>query len=150
MEPIAAAREVRAPVEDVFRVCTDLERAPERISAITAVKVLSEGPFGVGTRWRETRVMYGREASEEMWVTEFEPGRKYVAEAESHGTHYRTEFTFEPTEPGTLLLISFGAVPVSFFARLMMPLMSFMAKGLRECLQQDLEDIARSVESGQA
>lgn len=41
---------VAAPPERVFRIATDLRRLPETMSGIEAVEVLSEGPFGEGTR----------------------------------------------------------------------------------------------------
>lgn len=55
---------VRAPAQDVFAVLTDVESAPSRIPAIIKVEVVERAgePFGVGTRWRETRrIWYVRE-----------------------------------------------------------------------------------------
>jgi len=41
------------------------------VPGITSVEFLSETRSGVGTRFRETRVMNGREATVELEVTEF-------------------------------------------------------------------------------
>ena len=90
---------VSAPPVRVFAVYTDLEEAVERIPDITALEMLSEGPFGQGTRWRETGIMFKKEATEEMWVTHFDPPRSYDVEAESHGLNYSTHFSFTPDRP---------------------------------------------------
>ena len=54
------------------------------IPDITALEMLSEGPFGEGTRWRETRVMFKKEAVEEMWVTGFPPPHDLDSAIVSH------------------------------------------------------------------
>lgn len=48
---------INAPIEKVFDVFTDLEKAPERVKGIAKLEIL-EGPLRiqVGTKWRETRV----------------------------------------------------------------------------------------------
>ena len=53
----------------------DVEHAADTLSGIGAVEMLTEGPYAVGTRWRETRSMMGMTASEEMEVTEVEDQR---------------------------------------------------------------------------
>ncbi|UCF66468.1 MAG: SRPBCC family protein, partial [Acidobacteriota bacterium] len=126
MTPISVSCDIAAPVEHVFARAVDFAHAAERIEAILAVEMLSEGPVGVGTRFRETRKMFGKEASETMEVSTFEPPRRYVLSAESHGARYRSTFTFEPTGHGTRVTRSFEAIPLTFFARLMSFLMNPM------------------------
>lgn len=131
----------------VFAVATDLENLPQTMSGIDTVEVLTGGPFGQGTRWRETRTLYGKQATEEMWVTGFDPPRSYVVEAESHGAHYRTEITFVPDGDGTRVRFAFGARPVNFMARLFSVLTWMMMKSLKKAMQQDLEDLKTVAES---
>lgn len=138
---------IAASPERVFAVATDLANLPQTMSGIDTVEVLSEGPFGEGTRWRETRTLYGKQATEEMWVTGFDPPRSYVVEAESHGAHYRTEITFVPDGDGTRVTFAFGARPVSFVARLFSLLTWMMMKSLKKAMQQDLEDLKTVAES---
>lgn len=66
MADISASTHVSAPVERVFEVYTEIHKAAERLPDIIALEVLSEGPFGEGTRWRETRVIMKKKATEEM------------------------------------------------------------------------------------
>ncbi|MYF76963.1 MAG: SRPBCC family protein [Acidobacteria bacterium] len=147
MPSVEVTTTVAASSERVFGAATDLARLPETMSGIDSVEVLSDGPFGEGTRWRETRTLYGKQATEEMWVTGFDPPRSYVVEAESHGAHYRTEITFVPEGDRTRVTFVFGARPLSFFARLFSVFSGLMLKSVRKALEQDLDDLKRVVES---
>ena len=108
MASITVSTHVAAPVERVFEVFTELDKAAERIPDIVGLEILSEGPFGLGTRWRETRVMFKKEATEEMWVTAFDPPKSYSVEAESHGMRYSTLFSFAPDGDGTAVSWDFA------------------------------------------
>ena len=147
MPSVEVTTTIAASPERVFEAATDLASLPETMSGIDSVEVLSDGPFGEGTRWRETRTLYGRQATEEMWVTGFDPPRSYVVEAESHGAHYRTEITFVPEEDGTRVTFVFGARPLGFFARLFSVFSGLMMKSVRTALEADLEDLKRVAES---
>ncbi|MDF1799233.1 MAG: SRPBCC family protein [Planctomycetota bacterium] len=131
---------VPAPIERAFEVFTELDKAAERIPAIASLELLTEGPFGEGTRWRETRVMFKKEAVEEMWVTGFDPPRSYNVEAESHGTRYSTRYTFEPEGDGTRVTWAFTGTPVTFGAKVMAPIFNLLLKGtMKRCMLGDLE-----------
>ena len=132
MPSVEVQATIAAPPERVFEAATDLASLPETMSGIDSVEALSDGPFGAGTRWRETRTLYGRQATEEMWVTGFDPPRSYVVEAESHGARYRTEITFVPEGDGTRVTFVFGARPVSFVARLFSVFSGLMMKEREE------------------
>ena len=147
MPSVEAGTTIAASPERVFEIATDLASLPETMSGIDSVEVLSDGSFGNGTRWRETRTLYGKQATEEMWVTGFDPPRSYVVEAESHGAHYRTEITFVAEGDRTRVTFVFGARPLSLFARLFSVFSGLMLKSVRKALEQDLEDLKRTAES---
>ena len=149
MSTMTATTQVAAPPERVFAVYTDIEQAAERIPGILSVEVLSEGPVGDGFRWRETRKMFGKEATEEMWITGFEPPRRYTVAAESHGMKYATEFAFEPDGEGTRVTWTFEGIPQTFAAKVMGALMAPLFKGaMRKCMLEDLEALRAVAESG--
>lgn len=143
---IVATCHVDAPPERVFVLATDVARWPELITAIGRVELLTPGPLDVGTRFRESRTMYGREASEEMTVAALEPPRRFVLTAESHGTRYRADHTFEAERGGTRLTLDFEGVPVTLAARLAMPLGWMLRGSVRRHLEQDLADLKRAAE----
>ncbi len=147
MPSVRIQQTIRAAPERVFRISTDLENLARNISGIDRVEVLTEGPPGEGTRWRETRTMLGKQATEEMWCTGFEPPRRFVVEAESRGMHYRSEFLFEPDGPGTRVTVVFAGRPLSRLAKLLAPLAAVMSGGVRKALERDLEDVKRLAEA---
>ena len=94
-EELKVSREVIAPAEQVWSVITDLDRAAERLSGVNALERVSGPAFDVGTRWRETRKMFGKEATEEMEVASVTPGSAYTVLAESHGSKYESGLRVE-------------------------------------------------------
>ncbi len=147
MPSVEVQKTIAAPPGRVFEIATDLGRIAETMSGIDSAEVLTEGPFGEGTRWRETRTLYGKQATEEMWVTGFDPPRSYVVEAESHGSHYRTELTFQPEDGGTRVTMVFAGRPIGLLARVFSFLSAVMMKSVKKALDQDLEDLKQVAES---
>lgn len=147
MPSLTVEKKIAAPPERVFAISTDLPNLARTVSGIEAVEILTPGPIGEGTRWRETRTLYGKQATEEMWVTAFDAPRSLVVEAESHGAHYRSEFRFEPEGASTRVELVFSARPVSFLGRLFSLLGAAMFGSVRKALEQDLEDVKRAAES---
>jgi uncharacterized protein YndB with AHSA1/START domain len=139
---------IRAPREKVFARAMEVERWPESVKAINKIELLTPGPVRVGTRFRETRIMFGREASEEMTFSEITPPERIVLTAESHGMRYRTEHLFLDEGGNTRLRLTFGGKPVTLAARLLTPLAALMAGKIRALLESDLADVKRAAESG--
>ncbi len=139
---------VDRPAEDVFAALSNFPEAAEMIGGITKVEMLSEGPVGVGTRFRETRVMFGREATEEMEVTAFEAPHRYVLGCENHGCRYASEFLLTPEGGGTKVTMSFEATPLTLMAKIMSVLTRPMMKSMAKHCMQDLKDVKTYVEKG--
>ena len=150
MASIIVSTHVAAPLERVFDVYTEIEKAEERIPGIKKLEMLSDGPFGSGTRWRETRVIMKKEATEEMWVTGFDPPRSYTVEAQSHGMLYETLFQFESEGDGTKVSWTFKGTPQTFGAKLTAPIFGLFFNGvMKKCMLGDLEAL-RDVCEGKA
>jgi carbon monoxide dehydrogenase subunit G len=146
---IAARREVAAPAAAVWVVVTDLERSPEVLSAVQAVERLDDlDGFEVGTRWRETRTMFGRQATEVMEVTEVDPGRRYEVVAVSGTTTYRSTITVTPEGTDRCeLAMTFAGTTTGVAARLMAATVGrLMAGATRRALERDLDDLAARAE----
>jgi hypothetical protein len=132
----------------VFEVVTDLARLPERVDAIRKVEILSDGPVGLGTSFRETRVMFGKEATEVMEFTKFDPPRGYVLEAESHGSHYTTFHDLTPENGGTRLSLTFETRAISLMAKILsVTLMPLCRGAMRKALLGDMESLKTVAES---
>lgn len=148
MAGVSIQRNIAASAEAVFAAISDFQNAPKRIKGIARVEMLTHGPVGKGTRFKETRVMFGREQTETMEVMEFTPPRGYVLGCENCGCRYRSELTVVPRGDGCEVTMSFEATPLTFFAKVMMFLMRPMMKMCIKAITNDLEDIKRSFEGG--
>ena len=141
---VTVSRRIGAPPEAVWAVLTDIENEAQNLRAVTRAEVLTEGPYAVGTRWRETRRILGRSDTQELWVTVVEENRRTVIEAESRGTRYWTTVSLEPEDLGTRVEMTFEARTASprrgerLAWRVLGPL---GARAARRMLEQDLEDV---------
>lgn len=152
MTTVSVTRTAAADPARVWALATDIGSWAQTMSGIDAVEVLERPEFGVGTRWRETRTMMGRPSTEEMWVTAVEEGRSYTVEADSHGAHYTSVFTFRPAGAGgTEIELTFTGEASGRGARLLSALTAPLARrSVAKALQQDLVDLARAAEQAPA
>ena len=147
MFKLSISRQIQAPPEVVFRLFSDLRGAPERVPAIKKLEVLTPGPIGKGTRWKETRVMFGKEATETMEITAFDPPRGYTAEAHSCGMHYLSSFTFRPEAGGTHVEMNFEGRPETTMGKVMGGIMGWMMKGtMRKLMGGDMDALKAAAE----
>ncbi|WP_297081465.1 SRPBCC family protein [uncultured Demequina sp.] len=150
IKPVHVKREIMAEPEAVWRVITDLDNAPKVLTAIVRIERLEGDGYAPGVKWRETRRMFGREESEDMWVTEATAPRSTTVAAESRGTSYSTVFRCEPSSLGTTLHIDFSATTADagLGQRIAMKVMGKAGmKAMEKALLQDLEDIAKAAEA---
>ncbi len=139
--------DIDATPEQVYAVGMDIECWPNVVSAITNTEILSDGPISVGTVFRETRIMFGREASEVMTIATLEPPHRYLFTAENHGTAYVTDHIVEALPDGrSRLSVIFTGTAKTFLAHLLMPLGLLLAGSLKKQLLGDLEDLKREIE----
>jgi hypothetical protein len=143
---------IHAPPAVVFNAVSDFANSPQRISGIKAVEILTPGPVGKGTRFRETRMMFGKQASETMTVADWNPPRSYTLECQSCGCHYRFTVACAPdgASPHTAVEMSFESQPVTFMAKLFSPLGKLMMGACRKAFEKDIADLKRSVEAPSA
>ena len=101
---------IAAPPERVWAGLTDLDRMGEWMKGLVRVERLTEGPVGKGSQFRQTRKMFGREASEVFEVFEYDPPRVlglYVdgTKGSSGCGWYRFRHVLEPAGDGTRLVL---------------------------------------------
>ncbi|MGI5195241.1 SRPBCC family protein [Streptomyces sp. CA-288835] len=145
---VVVERRIAAGQRRVWQALTDLEGMDRVLSGVSKVEILTDGAFDVGTRWRETRRMFGKDATEEMWVTASEPPERYVVEAESRGTRYVSEFLLRADGPSaTTVSMTFSAeAPGGVMGLLTKILGGLGARAVRRAIAKDLDDVASSVE----
>jgi uncharacterized protein YndB with AHSA1/START domain len=149
MATVKVSDHFAAPVERVFRYFSDVEHAPAHVSGIRRIDMLTTGPFGLGSRWRETREMLDVTDSAEMEVTSFERNRTYTITHHKAGVRIDTVFWFDASKDGgTDVSVEFeldtGGLPPGFLA----PLNWAIAGKVRDVLGHDLADLKKSLELG--
>jgi ribosome-associated toxin RatA of RatAB toxin-antitoxin module len=147
MARFSVAKYVDAPPSQVFALFTDFEHAPDHVSGITRLEILTPGPMHIGTRLRETRKVGRHESTEELEVTAFEPGRHYDLRRRSGGTEYRSAFRFSPERTGTQIEVDVESEPLSLAAKLITPLLTnHSIATMKKAIVQDIEDLRRYAE----
>ncbi len=135
-------------MERVFDLFTDLEGIESTIAGIKSIEVLEgSAKMEKGTTWKETRVMFGKEASETMSVTHIEPNKSYVVEAASHGMKYRSTYDFAFDGGVTTVHMEFSGTPVTFSAKLFSILGFLFAGATKKALKNDMLDLKRVAEN---
>ena len=92
---------VTRPPKEVFDFITASENAPKIVQSVTGMVKLTEGAPRVGTRYRETRLMHGKEQHAELEIVEFEPARRYAVQNVTSGIETVYRYNIQPEKDGT-------------------------------------------------
>ena len=138
MALLSATRTIAAPVDRVFDTVAHIENFRKALPSITNVQFLTESKTGVGTRFRETRVMRGRESTTVLEVTEYQPNERVRLVSDAGGTIWDTVFTVKAADGGTDLSLAMDARPYKLAARIMNPLVSRM---IRKAIEGDMDAV---------
>jgi hypothetical protein len=143
MKPLVCTHRSSASPDRVWAVASDFANAPGRIKAITKVEIVTPGPVGSGTRFREWR---GRQMVD-MEIAAWSPPRSYSLRGYAMGTEFTSEIRCVPDGSGTRLEMEIHVRPRTFGAKLLSPLISLMAKMMARSCAKDLGDVATAAES---
>ena len=127
---------------------TDIENASDTISGIENIEVLEKPANGlVGLKWRETRILFGKPATAEKWITDAAENEFYKTRAEDGGFVFLSTMSISQSSGGITLTSSHDSKPQSIVAKLMSIPMGLLFKGVvKKALLQDLNDIKSAVE----
>jgi hypothetical protein len=111
--------------------------------------MLTPGPFGAGTMWRETRTMAdGTEITEEFRVRECVIPERFVVASPGIGADYRMTYTFVPViegrhRGGTMVTVVQDGTPTAPAGRLLALVFGGLAaRTVEGALRRDLDDLA--------
>ena len=72
-EPIESMVVIDAPIERVWAMVADIDRQPEWMTEMKAVRVVTPGPIGVGTECEAQVRILGITVTDPVTITAFEP-----------------------------------------------------------------------------
>jgi len=138
---------VDAPVDRTWTVLSNIPRQPEWMHEMKSVRILTDGPTGVGTRGEATVRVFGIAVIDPVEVTEWEPPTRFAIRHEGLYTGGGV-ITLEPGADGTTTIVRWRETlipPVlpEVGARLQAPV-------LRSIFQADLHRLKALVETGSA
>ena len=132
----------------IWAAITNIENASETISGIENIEVLEKPANGlVGLKWRETRMLFGKPATADKWITDAAENEFYKTKAEDGGFVFLSTTRISESSGGVTLTSSHDSKPQGIVAKLMSIPMGLLFKGVaRKALLQDLNDIKSAVE----
>lgn len=140
--------EITRSTPSVWAAITNIEHCQDMISNIIALKILYRPEQGlVGLKWQETRMMFGKQATETMWITEAVENAYYCTRAESHGCVYISTLSLRDQGEKTILSMSFKGEAQTILTKMISAMMGlFVTRSMKKILRQDLQDIKRFIE----
>lgn len=139
-------RSIAAPAQQVFEAIAHIDEYGRAIPHIIKVELLSEQRTGVGTRFKETRLMGKREVTTALEVTEYDAPNRVRLVSESGGTLWDSIFTLSADGDDTNLEMVMEATAQSFFASVI----NLLIKGaVAKSIAQDMDSVKQFCESQQ-
>ncbi|MCH8873239.1 SRPBCC family protein [candidate division KSB1 bacterium] len=138
MTRFTATRSINAPIDLVFKTVSDINNFSKAIPDIINVEFLSDVKSGIGTRFRETRLMNGKEAMTELEVTEFVENDHVRMVTDSHGAVWDSVFTVKRVDGHTELTLVMDARPHKFMQKMMIPMIKGM---ISKALEKDMDAV---------
>jgi len=116
-----------SPPERVFAFLSDADNAPRIAPSIKSMVKLTEGPVKVGTRYRETRLMHGKEEQAELEVKEYVPPSLYAMQNVTEGVEIVYRYSLRPEKDGTRIDLV-CTLKAGGMKKLMLPLIAGVLK----------------------
>jgi carbon monoxide dehydrogenase subunit G len=118
---------IARPVEAVFVFVSNLENNPQWQAVTVEATKSSEGPIGVGTTWKETVRLLGRQIEVERRTTAYEPNSGFSLATTSGPVQVEATIRLEPENGGTRFSAAFRG-DAGALAKLGGPLLATMMK----------------------
>lgn len=146
MTPIIVTRKINASMDVVFATVSDIRQFSKALPHVVTFEFLSVVNRGVGARFRETRLMNGKEATTDLEITEYVENDRVRMVAENHGTVWDTLFTVTSEGGSTTLTTKMDARADKLLPRVMNPLIRGITA---KAVERDMDLVKAFCESGQ-
>jgi len=130
--------------EEVFAYLEDPEKVVQWQGWAVDIQQETDGPRGVGTRFRDERKFLGRKIDSTVEFTEYEPPRTLGLKVSSVPIPFRVRQTLEPAGEGTRVVVHAEGEPGGFF-KLAEPI---VARAAERQMKGDFETLKDLLEGG--
>ena len=139
---------IDASPDRVFAVCSDIRNAGDWMNGLVRIDMLEGEGFEVGTRWREVRKMYGKEAAEEFEVKSCDPPHRFMIYVDgSKGASRKGEYFFDHSlseeNGGTLFAVDAVIDGMGLMGKILGPI---LGKAFRKGMEKDFRSMKEFIE----
>jgi carbon monoxide dehydrogenase subunit G len=136
---------INAPKEKVFETISNVEHFAKAVPHIKEIIFLTKQKKGLGTKFSETRIMKGREATTELEVIDYLENEHIRMLSDSGGTIWDSLFTVQKQDENkTQLSLIMTAKPYKFLAKIINPLIKGMVS---KAIESDMDAIKEYCEN---
>lgn len=128
---------VQAPAAKIFAFIADIQRQPEWIGAVAAVRNISTTPAQLGTTFDLSLSLMGKSAEASQEVTRFEPGRAFSQKTTSGPIPTEISITLDESG-GETTVHNVTEADISSLGRFAGPI---VARTIRRQLETDLNTL---------
>lgn len=134
---------IKASKSAIWALIADIENAAHIVRGIEKIEIVHKPVNGlIGLRWRETRILFGKPATAEKWITDAVENDYYQTRAESDGFVFLSTTRIVEEQGGLRLVSVHDSQPQTWQTKLMVIPMRLFFKGVaKKALMQDLQDI---------
>ena len=144
---VSASITINATKAAVWAATTDIARFAELLSGVEKIEVVVKPATDlVGLRWKETRILFGKPATVEKWITEAKENDYYTTRAEQDGFVFVTTNRISGSDGDVKLTGIHETQPQGIVAKLKALPMVFFKGVIKKAILQDLDDIKAAVE----
>jgi hypothetical protein len=118
---------INRPMEEVFDFVADERNEPLFNPQMSRAELISDGPIGVGTRFRAEMISMGRPVEMVIDFTGYERPRRLASSTHMSSMDVQYTLTFEPVPEGTRMRWSGGLEPRGIL-KLMGPMVASMGR----------------------
>jgi hypothetical protein len=139
MATIRITRTIHAPAPVVFKIVADPTNFARAIGGVTRIEFLSSTKYGLGTRFRQSRVLNGKEMTLDFDVIDYVENERVRIVNEIHGTVWDSVITLTPASASTTLTMRMDTKTRPLVPRLLMPLM--LRLFIRKAVEKDFDSV---------
>lgn len=114
--------------DEVFAFATNFDNSTKVMPNVVKIEKLTEGPVGVGTQFKETREIRGKEASAVIEIVDFQPNDRYSVKSELEGLETIYHYTFNEQGEETKVHFDCEIKASTFKMKLVKPLFKIIMK----------------------
>lgn len=129
---------IQRPPEEVFDVVADTSKEPEYNPRMNRAERITDGPIGVGTRFKAATASMGRPVDMIIEITDYQRPRSLASTTHMSSMDLRGTLTFDPVPEGTRMRWSWDLQP-SGALKLFNPLIATMGRRQEQAIWTGLK-----------